>query len=54
MSRVSALTIADVESCAKLLLDPEHMIWMVVGDRAALEPSLRELNIGEIIVTLPN
>ncbi len=54
VSRVSALTIADVESCAKSLLNPEHMIWMVVGDRAAIEPALRELGIGEIILSAPN
>ncbi len=51
VSRVSALTIAEIESCAKLLLDPRHMIWMVVGDRVQIEPGLRALNIGEIIPT---
>ncbi|MBV9503274.1 MAG: insulinase family protein [Acidobacteriaceae bacterium] len=54
VSRVSALAVADVEACAKLLLNPEHMIWMVVGDRAAIEPALRELRIGEIILSVPN
>ncbi len=49
VSRVSALTVADLEACAKSLLDPRQMIWMVVGDRSQLEPSLRELAIGDII-----
>ncbi len=49
VSRVSALTIPEIELCAKSLLDPQHMIWMVVGDRAAIEPALQALNIGEIV-----
>jgi zinc protease len=49
VSRVSALTTADIEAAAKSLLDPANMIWMVVGDRAAIEPALRALEIGEIV-----
>ncbi len=49
VSRVSALTIGDLEACAKSLLDPRQMIWMIVGDRSQLEPALRELGIGDII-----
>jgi len=49
VTRVSALKIPELESCAKSLLDPLQMIWIVVGDRAALEPALRDLQIGEII-----
>ena len=49
--RLSAITIPELEDCAKRLLDPGHMIWMVVGDRAQIEPALRELQIGDIIPT---
>ena len=49
VSRVSALTVEDIEACAKSLLDPAQMIWMVVGDRSQLESSLRALDLGEII-----
>ena len=49
VSRVSALTIPEIEASAKALLNPQHMIWMVVGDREAIEPALRELKLGEII-----
>jgi len=49
VSRVSALTIEDIEACAQSVLDPSRMIWMVVGDRSQLEPSFRGLNIGEIV-----
>ncbi|MBV9676036.1 MAG: insulinase family protein [Acidobacteriaceae bacterium] len=51
VSRVSALTVPDLEACARTLLDPRQMIWMVVGDRAVLEGPLRELGIGEIVAT---
>lgn len=49
VSRVLALTIAEIEACARSVLDPERMIWMVVGDAHQLEPSLRSLGLGEII-----
>ncbi len=49
VSRVSALTVADLNASAKELLDPRQMIWMVVGDREKLEPALRDLGIGEIV-----
>lgn len=51
VSRVSGLTIPELENHAKSLLDPQHMIWMVVGDRSQIEPALRDLEIGEIILT---
>ncbi len=50
VSRVSALTISELESCARALLNPAHMIWIVVGDRASVEPDLRKLEIGEIVM----
>ncbi len=52
VSRVSALTVADLEACARTLLDPSKMIWLVVGDREKLESPLRALNIGEIVPTV--
>ncbi|MFL6465906.1 MAG: M16 family metallopeptidase [Bryobacteraceae bacterium] len=51
VGQVSALTVADLEACARTLLDPRQMVWMVVGDRATLEQPLRELKIGEIVAT---
>ena len=51
VSRVSALRIPELEDCAKSLLDPRQMIWMIVGDRSQIEPALRDLGIGEIIPT---
>ncbi|HSU33779.1 MAG TPA: pitrilysin family protein [Bryobacteraceae bacterium] len=50
VSHVTALTLDDVNASAKELLDPRQMIWMVVGDREKLEPTLGDLVIGEIVV----
>ena len=49
VQRVSALTVEDIDSTARALLDPRHFVWMVVGDREQLEESLRSLNLGEIV-----
>ncbi len=51
VKRVSGLTILDIEACAKSVLPADQFVWLVVGDRASLESSLRALNVGEIIPT---
>ena len=49
VGRVSSLTIPDLEKAARTLLDPDQTVWMVVADRAEVEPALKALNIGEIV-----
>ena len=49
---VSDLTVRKIEATAKVILNPNALVWLVVGDRATLEPSLRGLGIGEIIPTV--
>lgn len=49
VGRVEALTSGDLEECAKSILDPRRMLWMVVGDASQVEGPLRALGIGEII-----
>ncbi len=51
VQRVSKLTISDIQASAESLLQPENMIWMVVGDRTVVEQPLRDLGIGEIVIT---
>jgi zinc protease len=48
VGQVSALTIPDVEQGAKLLLNPEEMIWLIVGDREKIEADLRQLELAPI------
>ncbi len=46
--RVRALTIPDAAGAAQEAIRPDHLVWVVVGDRAKIEPGIRELNFGEI------
>ena len=45
---VNALKIDDLASIAEDVLLPDHFVWVVVGDRAQIEPGLRELGFGEV------
>jgi len=46
--RIRALKTADLDAAAKEVIHPDHLVWVVVGDRAKIEPGIRELNLGEI------
>jgi zinc protease len=48
VKKVEALRTADVNDAAKSLIEPQHMIWVIVGDKAKIEAGIRDLNIGEI------
>jgi zinc protease len=48
-AKVQALTLADVTTATRLL-EPDHLIWVVVGDRSKVEAGIRELNLGELRV----
>jgi zinc protease len=50
VKKVEALRTSDVNDAAKSLIEPQHTIWVIVGDRAKVEAGIRELNIGEIKV----
>jgi zinc protease len=47
-ARINQLKIEDLNRAAKSVLHPESLVWLVVGDRAKLEKSLRELGFGPI------
>jgi zinc protease len=46
--RVRAETIATVTEAAGRTVRPDQLIWVIVGDRAKIEPAVRELGLGEI------
>jgi zinc protease len=46
--KVRALEVSDLEAAANELLHPDQLVWVVVGDRSKIEPSVRELGWGEI------
>lgn len=45
IQRVRAVTVADVQRVANRYLDPSRMAILVVGDRKAIEPGLRSLEM---------
>jgi zinc protease len=47
---IAATTPADVAQAARGIIGDGPTVWVVVGDRATIEPRLRALNIGEVIV----
>ena len=47
-TQVRALGIANVVAAAQQVVRPDHLVWVVVGDRSKIEGGIRELNLGEI------
>ena len=37
-----------VMAAAAKVIQPDRLVWVVVGDRSRIESSLRELNLGDI------
>lgn len=46
--KVRALSVKDLEQAAQKEVHPDQLVWVVVGDRAKIEPGVRELGWGEI------
>jgi zinc protease len=53
-SRVGATTSAGLTALATKRILPDNLVILVVGDRATIEPKLRELNLGPIQVIDPD
>ncbi len=43
-----ALTPDSANALARKLIQPDHLVWVVVGDMAKVEQGIRDLNLGEI------
>jgi zinc protease len=52
--KVRALSTANLADAAKKVIDPDDMVWIVIGDRAVIEPRLKELGWGEILLLNPD
>ncbi len=48
--RVLQLKIDDLDRAARMVIHPDSVVWVVVGDRAKIEPGIRELGLGEVFV----
>jgi zinc protease len=46
-AKVRGTDLADV-SAAAAVIQPEKLVWVIAGDRAKIEPGLRELGLGEV------
>jgi zinc protease len=47
-TKIRALKPADMTAAAKTVVHPDNLIWVIVGDRAKIEPGIKELGLGEI------
>ncbi len=47
-NKIRNLNLAQVSAAGKKLLHPDQAVWVVVGDRAKVEPTLKDLGLGEI------
>ena len=48
--RIRSLTLQQVQEAGRTAVDADHLVWLVVGDRAKIEAGIRELKLGEIKV----
>jgi zinc protease len=48
VQNVEAVAVADVQRVARKYLQPDRMAIVVVGDRKAIEPGIRALNLGPV------
>ena len=49
-SSIGAVTQADVQRVARQYVDPDKLTIVIVGDRKAIEPGIRALKPGEIVI----
>ena len=48
--KIRGLKIGDIVPAAKVTIQPDKLVWVIVGDRAKIEAGIRELGLGEIRV----
>jgi zinc protease len=48
--RILGQTPASVTAVAAKVIDPDRLVWVIVGDRAKIESGIRQLDIGEVRV----
>ena len=48
VEKVRALELSDVSAAARDVLQPDRLVWIVVGDRAVVEDGIQALGLGEL------
>jgi zinc protease len=51
--KARALTLPDIAKAAAEVVQPAHLVWVVVGDRAKIEAGVRQLGLGEVRLLNP-
>ena len=49
-ARISALSVGDVAAAAARVIDMDHLVIVVAGDRTVIEPALRAANIAPVVL----
>lgn len=49
-SKVREVSLGEVSKAADEVVQPDHLVWIVVGDRAKIEAGVRELALGDVRV----
>jgi len=52
-SKIREVSLGDTSRAASEVVEPDHMMWVVVGDRAKIETGVRELGLGEVKLLNP-
>ena len=47
-SRIRSVDLSKANSAAKTVVHPTGLVWVIVGDREKIEPTIRELNLGDL------
>jgi len=53
-SRISAIDAATVQAAIGKYVHPDALVIVVVGDKASIEPGLKELNLGDVVSIDPS
>ena len=48
VAQVRSLELSDIAAAARNIIQPDRLVWIVVGDRAVIEDGIRELAVGEL------
>ena len=46
--KLRGLKTAQLSAALPKLIQPDHLVWVIVGDRSKIEAGIRELGMGEI------
>jgi zinc protease len=46
--KIKSMTLTDISDVAKRTLQPQNLIWVIIGDRAKIEAGIRELGYGDV------